>query len=118
MFSTKTIMEACIVDSLYDLVKIQEWMNKENYLLLIVILLAMALPITSKLGMLALMITALILIGTLLFLIIEHNKQIVKLQDTISHLCIDFIFIRQYQYQTLHGARTSAFQLSECELLS
>ena len=95
-------MEACIVDSLYDLVKIQEFINKENYLLLIVILLAMALPITSKLGMLALMITASILIGTLLFLIIKHNKQIVKLQDTIIHMCIVAIGRKQAEALNLH----------------
>ena len=75
-------------NSLYELVLIQEWLNKENYLALICILVAMAIPITAKLGTLALLLTASILVGTLLYLIIEHNRQIIKLQDTISHMCI------------------------------
>ena len=43
---------------LYELVLIQEWLNKENYLALIVIRVAMAMPITEKLGTLALLLTA------------------------------------------------------------
>ena len=48
----------------------------------------MEIPITAKLGSLALLITASLLVGTLLYLIIEHNRQIQALQATISHMCI------------------------------
>ena len=81
-------LSSCMFTSLYSLVQLVDWLNKENFIAILCILLAMALPITAKLGSFALLVTGSLLVGTLLYLIVEHNRQIESLQSTISHMCL------------------------------
>ena len=82
-------LSSCMFTSLYSLVQLVDWLNKENFIAILCILLAMALPITAKLGSFALLVTGSLLVGTLLYLIlVEHNHQIESLQSTILHMCL------------------------------
>ena len=81
-------VSSCMFTSLYSLVQLVDWLNKENLIAIVCILLTMALPLTAKLGSFALLVTASLLVGTLLYLIIEHNRQMQSLQATISHMCL------------------------------
>ena len=81
-------LSACMFTSLYSLVQLVHWLNKENLIAVLCILLAMALPIVAKLGSVAILVTGSLLVGTLLYLVVEHNRQIEALQSTISHMCL------------------------------
>ena len=81
-------LSACMYTSLYSLVQLNQWLNKENLIAVLCILLAMALPIVAKIGSVAILVTGSLLVGTLLYLVVEHNRQIEELQSTISHMCL------------------------------
>ena len=81
-------LSACMYNSLYNLVRLNQWLNKENGIAVFLILLAMTLPLVAKIGSVAILLTGSLLIGTLLYLVVEHNRQIEELQSTISSLCL------------------------------
>ena len=81
-------LSACMYTSLYDLVRLHQWLNKENGIAVFLILLAMTLPLVAKIGSVAILVTGSLLIGTLLYLVVEHNRQIEELQSTISSMCL------------------------------
>ena len=81
-------LSACMYTSLYSLVQLNQWLNKENLIAVLCILLAMSLPIVAKIGSVAILVTGSLLVGTLLYLVVEHNRQIEELQSTISHMCL------------------------------
>ena len=81
-------LSACMYNSLYSLVRLNQFLNKENGIAVFLILVAMTLPLVAKIGSVAIILTGSVLIGTLLYLVIEHNRQIEELQNTISSLCL------------------------------
>ena len=81
-------LSACMYNSLYSLVRLNQFLNKENGIAVFLILVAMTLPLVAKIGSVAILLTGSVLIGTLLYLVVEHNRQIEELQNTISSLCL------------------------------
>ena len=77
-----------LIISVHSLIKIYKTLKIHLNIIILVFLIAMTLPFATKLGMFSLVCTTGVLIATLLFLIIEHNQQIERLQTTISHICI------------------------------
>ena len=81
-------LSTCLYNSLYSLVKLNQWLNKESQIAFILVLVTMTLPLLAKLGSVAVLLTGSLLIGTLLYLVFEHTRQIEELQGTISRLCM------------------------------
>ena len=81
-------LSTCMYNSLYSLVRLNQWLNKESQIVFFLVLVTMTLPLLAKIGSVAILLTGSLLIGTLLYLVVEHNRQIEELQSTISSLCL------------------------------
>ena len=81
-------LSTSIYNCLWSLVKINRWLNKSSEIAFFLVLGTMTLPLLAKLGSVAVLLTGALLIGTLLYLVFQHTRQIEELQGTISRLCL------------------------------